>query len=291
MRPDIHIACWSFFKRSGLVQWYLTPTEYLRAYDMPLGMDVTLSADKHAHDILVWGISPLIVMSILRSMWVGGNGGGRGDDSERQEDISPVPIDLLAMEVDGRREVLDRSVPKEVKIDGIKNGLAKGMVTLKSNTLKCRGSLGTQGSKSLDCVGPQGSTVQATIAMVPDPISSDNGNNALFNGLKKEHDLAKAVKRDNAEVLGHLWDAAVWVKAPNWMCKQEGNPPDPPEVFKQAMTGFCQLCMRLYRRRLWKEIYHRLLKKYGHGWVTTGRREGNRGATVKIKATYECHRP
>ncbi len=71
------------------------------------------------------------------------------------------------------------------------------------------------------------------------------------------------------------------------MHKQEGNPTDPPEVFEQAMTGFCQLGVRLYRRRLWKEIYHCLLKKYGHGWVATGRREGNRGAVVKVEAAYE----
>ncbi len=83
-------------------------------------------------------------------------GGGRGDQSERQEYILPVPMDLLAMEVNGRREVLICSVPKEVKVERIENGLiAKGMVTLKSNTLKCRGSLGTQGGTSLDCVGPQ----------------------------------------------------------------------------------------------------------------------------------------
>jgi hypothetical protein len=118
-------------------------------------MDITLSGDKHAHDVLVWGISSLIVRSILRSMWAGGNEGGRGDELERQEDILPVPMDLLAMEVDGRREVLDRSVPKEVKVEGIENRLAKEMVTLKSNTFKCRGSLETQGDTSLDCVGPQ----------------------------------------------------------------------------------------------------------------------------------------
>jgi hypothetical protein len=76
------------------------------------------------------------------------------------------------------------------------------------------------------------------IAMVPDPISLDKGNNALFERLKKEHDLAKALKNDDAEVPVHLWDAAVWAKAPNWMHEQEGNPTDPPVVFKQTMTGF-----------------------------------------------------
>jgi hypothetical protein len=45
--------------------------------------------------------------------------------------------------------------------------------------------------------------------------------------------------------------------------------------------------VRLYRRRLWKEIYHRLLKKYRHRWVTTGRREGNRGALIEVEAAYE----
>jgi hypothetical protein len=114
-------------------------------------------------------------------------------------------MDLLAMEVNGRREVLICSVPKEVKVERIENGLiAKGMVTLKSNTLKCRGSLGTQGGTSLDCVGPQWSTIQATTATVPDPIFLDKGDNALFERLKKEHDLAKAMKNNNLEVPVHL---------------------------------------------------------------------------------------
>jgi hypothetical protein len=142
-QPDIHIACRSVFKQLGWVQRHLTPTDFLQAYNMPLGMDVTLSVDKHAHDILVLGYFPSHC-HIHTEIHVGrGQWGGRGDKSERQEDISPVPMDLLAMEVDGRREVLNRSVPKEVKVEGIENGLAKGMVTLKSNTLKCRGSLGS----------------------------------------------------------------------------------------------------------------------------------------------------
>jgi hypothetical protein len=43
---------------------------------MPLGMDAMLVGNKHAREVLVQGISPLVVASIFRAMWAGGNGGG-----------------------------------------------------------------------------------------------------------------------------------------------------------------------------------------------------------------------
>ena len=47
-KPELHIGCWSVFKQSGWVCRHLTPQEFLRAYDMPLGMDAALSVDRRA---------------------------------------------------------------------------------------------------------------------------------------------------------------------------------------------------------------------------------------------------
>ena len=74
--PDIHIGCCSVFKRMGWIRRHLTPSEFLCACYMPLGMDVLLAGDTRAPDILVWEISPLNVTSIVCSMLAGGSGGG-----------------------------------------------------------------------------------------------------------------------------------------------------------------------------------------------------------------------
>jgi hypothetical protein len=66
-------------------------------------------------------------------------------------------------------------------------------------------------------------------------LSSNKSDSTLFDILKKEHDLAKAVKNDNAEVFIHLWDNVVWAGAPAWLIEQERGGAKPSEVFKQAM--------------------------------------------------------
>ncbi len=53
------------------------------------------------------------------------------------------------------------------------------------------------------------------------------------------------------------------------------------------MTGFQKLFIRLYCCKLWKEIYARLVRKYGQGWVEVGPRGGNRGASMEVKAAHE----
>ncbi len=154
------------------------------------------------------------------------------------------------------------------------DGLAMEMVLIKSNPSKCRGSLGLPGNTSLDSVGPAGHAVPATIAMDLGPILSDMSDTALFDRLKKEHDLAKAIKNNNAEVPVHLWDAAMWAGAPTWLLMQEGGTSKLPEVIKKKFRVFQQLRVRLYWYQLWKEIYTYLVKKYGHSWVETGRGGG-----------------
>jgi hypothetical protein len=66
----------------------------------------------------------------------------------------------------------------------------------------------------------------------------DTSDTTLFGRLKKEHDLAKAVKNNDAKVLVHLWDAAVWAGAPALLLEQEGGAAKPPKVIKKAMRDF-----------------------------------------------------
>jgi hypothetical protein len=150
--------------------------------------------------------------------------------------------------------------------------LAMVMVSIKSNSSKCRGSLGFHGDTSSDGAGPfKSPIVPATTAADLNPTLLDMSDTALFDKLKKEHDLAKIIKNNDAEVPVYLWDTVVWAGAPVWLQEQEGGGTEPLKVFKQAMSGFRQLTVRLYRQKQWKEIYAHLVRKYGHRWVKLGR--------------------
>ncbi len=191
-RPDLHVACRSVFKRTGWVQRHLTPVEFLRLYDMPLGMDEALLGDKHIQDVLVRGISPLIVSLVFRSIWAVGSGGGRqGREGELQRRrATPSPME------DGAR--------------------ARSVLPIKSpSPLKCRDSPGLMDDTSLEGAGHLGPPLLAMTIIIQDPLSQHTSNDtALFKKLKKEHDLAKAIKNNDAKVPVHLWDDAAWAGAP-----------------------------------------------------------------------------
>jgi hypothetical protein len=82
----------------------------------------------------------------------------------------------------------------------------------------------------------------------PEPIVS-----SIFEKLKQEHDLAKAVKSDNAEVPVELWDQAV--------CK---GPPSSDK--KAALTTLRAYILSRYQRWLWLEAWAYLRDQHGDDW-------------------------
>jgi hypothetical protein len=84
---------------------------------------------------------------------------------------------------------------------------------------------GQFGNTSMDGMGPLGSPIlPAMIAPDLDPTLLDTSGAALFDKLKKEHDLAKAIKNIDAEVPIHLWDTAVWALSSGYKTKREVAP-------------------------------------------------------------------
>jgi hypothetical protein len=95
---------------------------------------------------------------------------------------------------------------------------------------------------------------------VPETVGSQQvsnlSDNDLFVDLKGEHDQAKAVKSDDAEVPVHWWDAAV--------CRGQ-----PTEKQVSALSVLRTFFLRVYRRRLASKIRSYMAKKYGvmkHSW-------------------------
>jgi hypothetical protein len=75
----------------------------------------------------------------------------------------------------------------------------------------------------------------------------------LFAKLKQEHDLAKAVKSDDAEVPVDLWNQAV--------CRST-----PSEVEQKALTVMRDFMLAQYHRRLWLDARKYLQVTHGKDW-------------------------
>jgi len=78
-------------------------------------------------------------------------------------------------------------------------------------------------------------------------------HSSLFAKLKLEHDLAKAVKSDDAEVPIHLWDQAVWNGTPS-------------ETEKAALATMRRCLLGRYRWRLWLDPRKYLIESHGENW-------------------------
>ena len=90
---------------------------------------------------------------------------------------------------------------------------------------------------------------------------SDERSQDRIKIMKREHDLAKAVKSDDAEVPVHLWDSKV--------CRG-------PATLRQAasLQTLREAFLRVYRKRLWRDCQRLLRKTHGKKWFTM-RRRGN----------------
>ena len=88
--------------------------------------------------------------------------------------------------------------------------------------MKCGGSPNIHHDTSLDCAGPSGSAVQATIGVSQESIQSDKSDTTLFDKVKKKHDLAKAVKNDDTACPINLWNKAVWEGTPSQVGVDKG---------------------------------------------------------------------
>ncbi len=71
---------------------------------------------------------------------------------------------------------------------------------LKTSFLKCRGDKSNGPDASLDMTEPLSPAVQATVGLTLVSTSPPEVHETMLDKVKKEHDLAKAVKADDAQV-------------------------------------------------------------------------------------------
>jgi hypothetical protein len=96
------------------------------------------------------------------------------------------------------------------------------------------------------------------------------GSHKILNELKDKHDIAKAVKADNAKVPMELWDKA--------MRRQ------PPTVEQQrALLILRGFMLRLYCLQLWQDARTFLKHEHGDDWLRKIQAKGS-GAAKDAKA-------
>ncbi len=92
--------------------------------------------------------------------------------------------------------------------------------------------------------------VRATVVPTLVSTSPPEIHKTKLDKVKKEHDLAKAVKADDAQVPVYVWDKVV--------CRRE-----PSDGELKALFIICSFFLRLYQQRLWREMRDYMVNKFG----------------------------
>ena len=207
--PLLPVACPCVFKASGWSKRSLSIKELLCVFDTPLAMDNVLLPDRRARNIMQRCITPIVVSAIFRAMWSNDMGFVTASAMAQQEltvheesDTDETGRELEVVRVGGGEE------EKEDEGNREENGWRSGW---RSRPPMARVGITTR-SLALSLSEP-----------VHEHINQGPSERELFAKLKQEHDLAKAVKSDDAEVPLDLWDQAVCISPPS-------------EVEKKALT-------------------------------------------------------
>jgi len=183
-------------------------------------------------------------------------------ESLRAFDISPL-MDAVLMPNRRARTLLQRSITPLVVTSICRNlwntlgGLA-GDASTQQNLDKVLASNESGGKLNTETTTMK-DTFKGTMTDLgegkeekTEQVSADQ---TLFDTIKKEHDLAKAVKSDDAEIPKHLWDIAV-------CC----GPPTLEQT--KALTTIRVFMLRIYCKRLWREIRAYMKHTHGADWTT-----------------------
>ncbi len=283
-RPHLRIASPCVFKSTGWTQRPLSAREHLRVFDVPLYMDAALldkCRERRIKTVLQRGITPLIASTVIRALWSNRGGGmSKGGTTaqpeqltvhnERAKDVTteqPEPLTLhegvRTKDIkSGRR--LAKAGSKKEKGEHMKSSIMNSLTELEITHLArgwsefTRRKFGVQDWLLPRRGGDENLGVAARDAMLLESSSEaaeirvSDLSEVLFN-LKEKHDIAKAVKADDARVPVELWDEAV--------CR------GPPSAEQQhALQVIRKFMLRKYCLSLCQDALHFLRKTHGTNW-------------------------
>ena len=223
-KPTAPIACPCVFKPTGWGCRRLSAKELLRAFDVSPLDNAVLLTHRRAQTLLQRSITPLVVTTICRNLW--NTGGGNGGAGTKQDEVLPSNDKGMARRTsykkgDSGRKDNNKEQNKDKKNIGEKH-------------------------KEEDVKDEEDTEVEE------EKLTQDQ---ELLRAIKKAHNLAKAVKSDDAEVPKHLWDAAV--------CR---GPSSPNQA--RALAVLRVFMLRIYRKRLWREIRAYMQHTHRPDWIT-----------------------
>jgi len=260
--PSIPVACPCVFKASGWAQRSLSIKELLCVFDTPLAMDDVLIADRRARNVMQCSITPIVVSAIFPALWLNSMGvvtaNGMAQQGLTVHDENKMDETGREVEADPKeREIVWRSGWRcrapIVRVEGTNHPegtrweAETGQLTARDFTTPrpsepAHGSI-TPCHAARELVAklkqehdtpslpewvlftkPTDTPALPERVLFTKPTDTPAlPERVFFAKLKQEHDLAKAVKSDDAEVPVDLWDRAV-CRAP------------PSEVEKKALT-------------------------------------------------------
>jgi hypothetical protein len=260
------------FKLTGWALGPLLAWEYLQAFDIPLDMDNTLLDDQrkhHIHSIIQRTITPLVVLAVFRAMWTdkGGDSGNVGVEQPRltvhetatgggvkwsgnkesgEEIYNRVEDKWMASNKEGRYDSVDMNTG--LLEDGYKEVTRRETVKKSREDAICQSVRGWSSATRYE-FGVQEESEGGNLIPLPPPIQEICAN------LKYEHDIANAVKADNAVVLVELWDEAVCQRSPT-------------NNKKRALVTIQGYMLRRYHQQLYQDALDFLKSVHGKDWLT-----------------------
>jgi hypothetical protein len=199
-RPKSEIARPCMFKPSGWAKGWLSFKEYFHAFDLPLVLEKPLAKSPSARKALMLMMSLVVVSAIFEIIWSSKSGG----------------VEVAAEAVE---HSIARALPNEMKDKG---GGEEWTEHRDSENHQQKANDHTNQAPNLICkdspsvvdlpLGNAGLRLSATPAashMKEVAEEVESAHKSRLDRIKREHNLAKAVKSNNAEVPVHIWDEAI----------------------------------------------------------------------------------
>jgi len=210
----------------------------------------------------------VVITAVFNTIWSSNFGGRSSSDetnishTDAQPEFRQLPRNSeLPNERHKEAEKGEEEMKEEVKDEKGKE-VKEVQPLVKSSSTQCKDALVPIESPDECKAGSFRPT--ATPDTCPDRQGSDlppvAADRARLEEIKRKHDLAKAVKSDDAAVPIHIWDDAI--------CRGEAGPTQ-----KIALASLRELFLRVYRRRLLQDAVGTLNKMYGPTWRTRARQE------------------
>jgi hypothetical protein len=238
-RPALLIAQPCVFKPSRWATGHLLAKEWLRTFDSPLSFDPVFLDNSRVRELLRRCLSPSIISVIFGALWSDHTGGVQRGDI--------LSASRLPLEPKRETRVFDKKKGMEEKFTGM-DSREEGPEALASPRCK---DTPVESKVPPACNARRLPSAAQNMVLAPEEAEEADGENERLYRIKREHNLAKAVKSDDAAVNVRVWDEAIFRDCPL------------SEQLEMAATWLRGKCLLKYRRGLVRDIGHFLARSYG----------------------------